>query len=591
MAKRNLLIYFLVLTAVFAVFVFSQKTDVKSQGLEAIEYPVAELGNCKSQDACEAFCEKDENIVPCVNFAESHGLMSAEDAAMARKLAEVGITQGPGGCRGQDKCEAYCDKQENIRECITFARDNGLMPPEELVEAEMVIAALDKGAKLPGNCAKKEDCEEYCEDPANLEECIAFAEAAGFITPSEVEMIKKTGGKGPGNCRGKQACDSYCQDPGRMEECINFAIQYDLMPSEEKEDALKMLSALQRGVQPLPCRSKEECDDYCSLPENALGCVNFAEAAGFMTAEEAVTARRMAEKGITGGPGGCRSKEDCESFCDNPDNMVTCVDFAEMAGMMTPEEAAQARKMAELGITGGPGGCKSQEDCESFCADPANGQTCLEFAVRAGMMSQEEADRMMSAGQMMQQGGPGGCKSEEECRGYCDDPAHSEECLEFAQQSGMMSEEDIERAQMIQGKCTGPEDCFLFCQNNPQDSFCQEMVGGEGPEGGMPPSGFPEGGEFHPPEAGELPEGFQPGQQMPPEGMTQPPTQEEMERMIQEQTQLQQQQIQQQMMEQQIQQQIQQQMQQMTPPPTEAPQSFWENTKQFLANIISLFAF
>src|SRR3989344_745385 len=182
MNKKNLFGYCLALTAVFAVFLFAQNSNVQSQGLENITYPVVELENCKSREACETFCEKDENILPCVAFAESHGLMTAEEASMARKLAEVGITSGPGGCRGQTECETYCDRQENMKECIVFAKDNGLMPPEELAEAEKVLAALEKGAKLPGNCANKGDCEEYCQDPDNFQECIAFAEAAGFLT-------------------------------------------------------------------------------------------------------------------------------------------------------------------------------------------------------------------------------------------------------------------------------------------------------------------------------------------------------------------------------------------------------------------------
>ena len=69
------------------------------------------------------------------------------------------------------------------------------------------------------------------------------------------------------------------------------------------KDALKMLTAIKKGVNPPPCHSEEECDIYCSQEENIDECTRFAEAAGFMTKEEAEMTRKTRGEG----PGGCKS--------------------------------------------------------------------------------------------------------------------------------------------------------------------------------------------------------------------------------------------------------------------------------------------
>ena len=66
-------------------------------------------------------------------------------------------------------------------------------------------------------------------------------------------------------------------------------------------------------------------------------CFDFAEAAGFIDPQEAKFVRKMMEKGITSGPGGCMSKETCEAFCKKPKNMLQCLAFMKKAGI-SPED-------------------------------------------------------------------------------------------------------------------------------------------------------------------------------------------------------------------------------------------------------------
>lgn len=424
----------------FYIF-FSISVIFAQNNLESIQFPIIELGNCEKREQCEAYCELEENMLVCVNFAQEHGLMSPEEAQQVRKMAELGVISGPGGCKGEQECKTYCDNPSHMKECILFAKEHNIMSPEELQEAEMVLKALEKGVTLPGECINKEQCEVYCENPDNVQECVEFAEAAGFMSKQEAEMVRKTGGKGPGGCRGKNECENYCNDPSHMEECITFAIEYDLMPKYEKEEALKVLAALKKGVKMPNCKSKQECDVYCSEQAHILECIEFAEAAGFISSEEAEMVRKTGGRG----PGGCVGRE-CETYCDDPNHMQQCMEFAIEYDLMPHDQRQEAEKMLNAlkkGI-GPPGDCRSEAECESYCKDPVHMEQCLNFAEAAGFISSEEAQKARKGIEFMKTGGPGGCKSKQECEAYCKNPIHLPECIKFKKEHNLEGDEDIE---------------------------------------------------------------------------------------------------------------------------------------------------
>lgn len=357
-----------------------------------IQYPVPQLGDCKSETECRNYCDKPENTSACLNFAEQNNLMPKEEIEMAKKFATAG-NKGPGGCTGKDSCETYCNDISHIDECVSFAEQNNLMPPEELREAQKVRDAIKRGVKPPA-CGSKKSCDSYCEDSNHMEECITFASEAGLMGDKEKEDAQKMlqalkRGVKPPPCRGRQACDEYCQQPDNMEVCMNFAIEAGFMGDKEKEDAQKMLSAIKKGVKPPNCRGKEACDSYCQSDEHFEECANFAEAAGFMSAKDTEMARKTRGKG----PGGCKGKEECEAFCNNKDNQEVCFKFAEDNGMIPEEELKKMKegmnqmrgqegmppqKPQERGeFRPGPGGCSTPEECQSYCSQ--NPEACQNF--------------------------------------------------------------------------------------------------------------------------------------------------------------------------------------------------------------------
>ena len=361
--------------------------------LDNIEYPVPELNNCQNEEECKSYCDNPDNINVCIAFAEANNLLNDEDLDTAKRLIKAGEVRGPGECFGHRACRTYCDNIDHIRECVDFAKKHDLIRGHALEEAEKVANAVDRGFKPPAGCHSKRECDTYCSEPDHMAECIAFAEAA------------------------------------------------DLIPANELSQAKMVLKAIEAGVRPLPCHGREECDNYCQDPGHIDRCVEFATATGFMSAKEAIMLRKTGGKG----PGNCRGQKECRTYCDNENHMEECIAFGEKHGLMSSKEAKMAKKMLALGVTAGPGNCKGRDECQNYCDNIDHLEECMDFAVKAGMMSEEEAKmsrKMMKSGISH---GPGGCTGKGECLAYCDNSDNLQECMDFSIEHGFMTKEDTVR--------------------------------------------------------------------------------------------------------------------------------------------------
>jgi len=259
-------------------YVWAQRKT--SSGIEfyiSIGYPIAELGSCKNENDCKNYCSKTENMIACAAYGEKRGLISKDDLAKTKEFADVLKGEGPGACKTKEACEAYCDGASHMSECVSFAEKHNLISADQLKQAKKIIKALDNGAQLPGNCTNKKSCEAYCSDSNNLDSCIAFAEKAGFMSPEELAQAKKVlpflkSGETPGQCKTKDQCEKYCDSDSNKNECVIFAEKAGFMTKEEAE-----LYKKTGGKGPGDCNSKESCDAYCNKSENSDACFAFAQ--------------------------------------------------------------------------------------------------------------------------------------------------------------------------------------------------------------------------------------------------------------------------------------------------------------------------
>lgn len=282
---------------------------------DTIVYPVAELGNCENKSACKQYCAGTEHIEACIAFAEVHGLMKKEEAEVAKKFAHsMQENGGPGGCSDVGSCRAYCENIEHIEECLAFAEANG-HSDSDVEEGKKVAAFLKSGGTLPGGCTSRQSCEAYCSEADHMDECIAFAERAGLEMhepdgrPLSIEQMKKVrdlmkNGETPGACRSREQCESYCEDPEHAEQCLAFAERAGFMPKEEIERARTMM----RDGGPGGCRGRAQCEEFCRNPENQEACMQFAVEHGMMPPQDMERMKEMRrqfeEHGMGGGAHG-----------------------------------------------------------------------------------------------------------------------------------------------------------------------------------------------------------------------------------------------------------------------------------------------
>ncbi|TSC77777.1 MAG: hypothetical protein G01um101429_980 [Parcubacteria group bacterium Gr01-1014_29] len=296
-----------------------------------------------------------------------------------------------------------------------------------------------------GGCKNETECFRFCDARDNLETvkaCIGFAKKHNLLSPTEIEeaenfVITRGITQGPGGCRNQKECDTYCEDTAHLNECLDFAEKYGMRSSEEIAEGRKIAALLAQGAKlPGGCREKNQCMEYCNDPSHMRECVTFAEKAGFISKEEAAEAQKilpLIERGEKT-PGNCARKDACEAYCADTIHIDECLAFAEKAEILSAEDLRDAKKFAPFIKSGEtPGKCTRKAECETYCSDQAHFEECVGFAERVGLISKEDVELAKKTKGV----GPGGCRSPQECETFCKTAENQETCIAFAKEHGL----------------------------------------------------------------------------------------------------------------------------------------------------------
>jgi len=148
------------------------------------------------------------------------------------------------------------------------------------------------------------------------------------------------------------------------------------------------------------------------------------------------------------------------------------------------------------------GSCANKEECRAYCDDPAHMDSCISFAEAHGLMNKEEAARAESFRKKLGVGGgPGGCRSPRECEAFCGNVANLDVCIAFAEEQGF-SDPHIGEAKRIQkyiqtggampGGCDSRGSCEAYCRDFSHAEECSAFLKQAGIEDGRPGAGGPE---------------------------------------------------------------------------------------------------
>ncbi|MEK7478190.1 MAG: hypothetical protein AAB645_02380 [Patescibacteria group bacterium] len=353
-----------------------------------------------------------------------------------------------------------------------------------------------------GNCSDKSACKTYCDSSAHAEACLAFAEKNNLMSQSELKMARKMSAgeiSGPGGCTSQGECEAYCDSMSNIEECVAFAEKNNLMPASELAEAKKVSAAVKQGIKPPACGNKKACDSYCQEPSHMEECINFAMKAGMMKPEEQADAQKMLEavkKGVK--PPACKGKEACDAYCQTDEHFQECADFALAAGMMDQKDYEMAKKTKGKG----PGNCKGKEECEAFCKNPANQQTCMNFAKENGLISPEELQRMEEGNKKFQSTMQSATGKLRECLQSKLGPDLNsiipnqetgdamKSCYEQFPSEGYQDGPNQGGPRGGPGGCQSPQECDAYCKDHQKE--CANFGGSnQGPRDGQPNIGLP----------------------------------------------------------------------------------------------------
>lgn len=205
----------------------------------------------------------------CINFSVAAGMMSEEDAEMARKTGG----KGPGGCMGQEECDAFCNNPDNQETCFNFARDNGMIPEEDLKRMEEGKQQMKQGLEQASTevieCLSTEIGADMVEKmksgfmpPQNIGEKMQTCfqkmgpppgEGGQAGEPGVGGTTPPAGQAGPGGCKTPEECNAYCES--HQEECKNFYPAGDESLRGPEEPQAQQQGQMQPGQ---PCEG-ENC--------------------------------------------------------------------------------------------------------------------------------------------------------------------------------------------------------------------------------------------------------------------------------------------------------------------------------------------
>lgn len=321
------------------------------------------------------------------------------------------------------------------------------------------------------NCRDQKECKLYCEIPQNTPACWSYGKYvmnSDVLGESAVNITYPIGELG--NCNSAQECFLYCAQPKNHEACENFAENHGLVKEDEEEDDMddaKKEELLTAAKTELGCNSKKACMALCNDPNNMDKCRTFAQKHGLDRGGPPPEIMQKAKSEL-----GCDSETSCMNFCQNPQNQNKCFEFAKKNGMMREEDAKRMEEMMEkkkqmMEAAKTELGCDSFESCGKICSDPANREKCMNMGRKFGMVREEV--RPMSSNMQKP------CTSETECKAYCQ--SHPDECPGMSGRPNYNASDTALRQPMKieerKGDYLGPsgcrteDECRAYCEKHP----------------------------------------------------------------------------------------------------------------------------
>lgn len=356
--KNNKLFNFLY---VFFIFNILSLIFFASSVSASPNYPIPELENCRDAQECKLYCEIPQNTPACWSYGKyviKKNILGESSTSISYPVAELG------NCTSANECFIFCNQPQNQKTCYDFAKSKGLIKEKPKLENIIQLAKKELG------CQNDLECMVFCQQPDNMDACRAFAQKYNLVNkpsdkdrkPPSPEVLEIA--KGKLGCSSESACMNFCNQPENRQKCLEFARENNLMNPEEAKDMEKRMQQrkemMEEAKTELGCDSEESCKKLCTGEPNRDKCMKLGKKYGLSKEE-----RNQKP------PLPCTSETECKKYCES--NPKECPGFGEKPNGLDDDEDKPDEKPQfnpdnkQKGNFLGPGGCKTEEECESYC--------------------------------------------------------------------------------------------------------------------------------------------------------------------------------------------------------------------------------
>lgn len=295
-------------------------------------YPIPELGNCRDAAECKLYCEVPANTPACWSYGAYVMNVNANQVLGDTTVnITYPITQ-LGNCASAQECFIYCNQPQNQYACLSYARQNGLVKNDTASESSP-SAEIMQAAQTELGCSSKETCMALCNEQSNMDKCRTFAQNHGLgkePTGLSAKVLQKA--QTELGCDGTTSCSGFCQKVENRDKCYQFAKENNLIPAAEVEKVQKMQAENQQLLETakteLGCDTQTSCYTLCTNPANRDKCSALTHqfsgtqnsTGQNLPSVNALNNYPSASGGGNLGPGGCKTESECKSYCQaHPD--------------------------------------------------------------------------------------------------------------------------------------------------------------------------------------------------------------------------------------------------------------------------------
>lgn len=295
----------------------------------SIRYPISELGNCRNTQECRLYCQIPQNTPACWSYKQYIkatnvlGVTTSQTSNVKFKNIRFPVAE-LGNCASVSECKTYCAEEKNRQSCASFAKIKGLASKAETENVK--INNVIRYAKKELNCDSRGTCLSLCAKEENREKCRLFTEKYHLgKTQKAGNVISKqiiANAKSELNCTDIDTCRNLCEQQENKQSCLRFARKHQIA----NENIDQVPSSPSAAI--LPCAKDTGCVSYCR--ENPADCKGYNEylhnqqnqnqRMNLTSQTRISTTSPTINTGDFIGPSGCKTEEECQSYCEKHPN-------------------------------------------------------------------------------------------------------------------------------------------------------------------------------------------------------------------------------------------------------------------------------